>query len=37
VVKFYEAATTPACRQALAYLRVQDCVAGFYLADGEKQ
>ena len=34
MVKFYEAATTPACGQALVYLRQQDFIAGFYLAGG---
>jgi predicted nucleotidyltransferase component of viral defense system len=34
VVKFFETATTPTCRQALAYLRQQDFVTGFYLAGG---
>lgn len=34
MVKLYEAAITPACRQALSYLRQQDFIDGFYLAGG---
>jgi hypothetical protein len=34
VVTFFRDAITPACRQALAYLRQQDFIAGFYLAGG---
>jgi predicted nucleotidyltransferase component of viral defense system len=34
MVRFYEAATTPACRRALAYLRQQTFVRDFYLAGG---
>jgi len=31
---FYELTTTPACRYALAYLRQQPFIGGFYLAGG---
>lgn len=33
-MSFYEAATTPACHQALNYLRRQSFIHDFYLADG---
>jgi predicted nucleotidyltransferase component of viral defense system len=34
MVNFYESATTPACRQALAYLSQQPFISDFYLAGG---
>ena len=34
MVDFYEQVTTPACRQALNYLRQQPFIGGFYLAGG---
>ncbi len=34
MVDFYEQVTTPACHQALNYLRQQPFIGGFYLAGG---
>jgi len=34
MVEFYESATTPACHQALDYLRQQPVISDFYLAGG---
>jgi hypothetical protein len=34
MVAYYEAATTPACRRALDYLRRQPFIRDFYLAGG---